>query len=160
MTHSVSTTEVLAGRALGRTAGQECIDWAIGMLERGFESRSLLMLAGLSPPLNSFETSELRDHALEELQPPELAIDDPVTAFAAEMVREGLANQRSLPDVFAQVTRLAIALGYPSTLMPFYLLHFACEDLRCSEVQWYWKDATRENIGRIMEEEARRFLGD
>ena len=57
-----------------------------------------------------------------------------------------------------QVADLAIELGYPSDLEPFSSLHFAAEDLLQAEMQWYWPDATRENIDQIVREEAQRFV--
>ena len=155
---AVSTIEILARRKLDRSCGQECVDWAIGMLERGFESRSLLMLAGVTPPLNHFEIRDLRDRALEEMGLPEHHIEDPVTAHVVAMVSAALSDVSALREVFATVARLATETGYPNDLMPFYLLHFADEDLRYQDMQWYWPEANRTNIGRIMREEAEHFV--
>lgn len=51
------TVEILARRRLDRECGQECVDWAIGMLEHGYgyDSKSLRALAGLTPPFHHFE---------------------------------------------------------------------------------------------------------
>jgi hypothetical protein len=155
---AVSTIEILARRKLECSCGQECVDWAIGMLERGFESRSLLMLAGMTPPLHHFEIRDLRDRALEEMGLPERHIEDPVTAYVVAMVSAALADVGALREVFATVARIAIETGYPNELMPFYLLHFAAEDLRHQDTQWYWPEANRTNIYRIMREEAERFV--
>ena len=145
-------------RHMQRSCGQECVDWAIGMLERGVESRSLLLLAGLSPPLNHFEVCALRERALAEIEPPELSIADPVMAYVTEIVAVALWDAGALRLAFNRVTSLAIELGYPPELRPFYNLHFAAQDLLQGDVQWYWPDATRENIDQIMREEAEGFL--
>jgi len=154
----VSTVEILMRRALQRPCGQECVDWAVGMLERGIESRSLLLLAGMSPPFNHFELAGLRERVLAEVHPFELNIEDPVRAYVVEITSDALHEGQSLRPVFARVADLAVQLGYPPDLQPFYNLHFAAEDLVHSEVQWYWRDATRENVTRIMREEAQRFV--
>jgi hypothetical protein len=154
----VSTTEILARRSLRRSCGSECVEWAIGMLENNYDSKSLRILAGLAPPLNHFELAELRDRALAEIDPPELQIDDPVVAYLGELAKSALEGRRSLRDVFAEITDLAIELGYPRELQPFYNLHFAAEDLQHRDFQYYWKGATRENIVSIMREEAEKFI--
>ena len=155
---AVSTIEILARRKLERSCGQECVDWAIGMLERGFESRSLLLLAGMTPPLHHFEIRDLRDRALEEMGLPEHHIEDPVIAYVVAMVSAALSDVGALRETFATVARLAMETGYPNELMPFYLLNEADEDLRHRDIQFYWPDANRANIGRIMLEEAERFV--
>jgi hypothetical protein len=153
-----TTLEILARRMLERESGQECVDWAIAMLEVGYESRSLLVLAGLTPPFNHFEVSSFRDRALQEIRPPELGIEDPVNAHVAEIVFEAIYDAGTLRDVFARVANLAIELGYPLDLQPFFNLHFAAQDLLHSDMQWYWPGATNDNIEEIMVQEARRFV--
>ena len=51
----VSTTQILAKRALRRLCGEDCVEWAVGMLERGYDSRTLRIPAGTTPPFNHFE---------------------------------------------------------------------------------------------------------
>lgn len=154
----VTTIEILMRRMLQRGCGRECVEWAIGMVEQGYESRPLFILAGLDSPLNHFEIAQLRDRVLEELRPPELLIDDPVNAYVAETLFDALYDRDALRGVFASVAQLATELGLPSDLQPVYLLHFAAEDLVDSDMQWYWDGATRQNIDALMREEARRFI--
>jgi hypothetical protein len=153
-----STMQILALRALQRSSGEECVEWAVSLLERGRDSRSLRILAGMTPPLNHFELSDLRDRVLNELSPPELNDSDPVSGYIREIVGEALGKRRPLGEVFREVSELSIALGYPTELRSFYLLRFAWEDLQDSDDQWYWPGATRDNIEDIMLGEARRFV--
>ena len=134
------------------------MDWAIGMLERGYDSLTLRVLAGSAPPLNHFEIAELRDRALEETTPPELALEDPVTAFVREVAARSLSDDKELGPVFREISQLAIELGYPRELEPFYKLRFAWEDLQTSDEQRYWQGAMRENIEQLMRREAERFV--
>jgi hypothetical protein len=153
-----STMQILALRALRRSCGEECVAWAVSLLERGHDSRSLRILAGMTPPLNHFELSALRDRVLNELSPPELNDADPVTGYVREIVGEALGKPRQLGDVFREVSELSIALGYPTELRSFYLLRFAWEDLQARGDQRYWPGATRDNIEEVMLGEARRFV--
>lgn len=155
---SPTTTEILMRRMLEWTCGQQCVDWAVGMLERGYASRSLLLLAGLASPLNHFEVRALRDRALEEIRPPELAIDDPINAYVADTLAESLWEIGALRGALVRVAQLAIELGYPDDLQPLFNLHCAFEDLARFNEQWSWHAATRENIDELMLREARRFI--
>jgi hypothetical protein len=154
----VTTTQILARRARELTCGIECVDWAIGLIEQGYDSRSLRILSGLSAPLNHFEIADLRERVLADLSPPELQVSDPVTAYVRELVATAVAEERPMFRTFHQVAQLAIELGYPRELQAFYNLSFAWEDLQVSEEQWYWDGATRGNIDHIMREEAEAFV--
>ena len=44
--------------------------------------------------------------------------------------------------------------------MDFYLLHYALDDLRHEDVQWYWPDADKSNIHSIIDERSRRWLAE
>ena len=153
-----NTIEILARKMLNRECGHECVEWAIGMLEQGYESKSLMVLAGLSPPYHHFEVCSLRDRALQDIRPPELAIEDPINAYVADIACQAIYDIGALREVFARVAHLASELGYPTDLQPFFDLHFASEDLLLSDMQWYWPGATRDNIEQIMVQEARRFV--
>ena len=153
-----TTVEILARKMLERRCGQECVDWAIGMLERGHDSRSVEILAGLVPPLSHFEVCALRDRVLEETRPPELAIDDPINAYVAEVVSDAVYDFGAIRHAFALVAALANELGYPADLQPFSALDSAFEMLRYQEHPREWPGATRDNIEEIMVLEARRFI--
>jgi hypothetical protein len=155
---TVTTAEILARKALERPCGAECVSWAIEQIEAGQDSKSLYVLAGLSGPLNHFEVAQLRDRVLAELDIPEDVQADPISAYVGELVQSALRSDRSLREVFSEITTLSIELGYPSELQAFYNLHFAAEDLSYSEDQWYWIGATRENIDRVMLEQAESFV--
>ncbi|MBV9495969.1 MAG: hypothetical protein JOZ54_17105 [Acidobacteria bacterium] len=155
---SVSTLEILMHRATQRSCGQECVDWAAGMIERGLESTSLLILAGMTSPFHSVQMSRLRDCALDEICAPELAIADPVSAYVAELLTSALHDPASLRTAFAKVTKLAIELGYPDALWPFYKLHQAATELEQFGDQVYWPGATAANIDEVLRKEARGFL--
>ena len=48
----------LAEKSLQVTCGQQCVDWAIGMLATRENRHFLLRLAGMLPPFNHFELAE------------------------------------------------------------------------------------------------------
>jgi hypothetical protein len=154
----ITTAHLLLDRSLGDTAGQECVDWAIGMLEEGRDGYYLTRLAGMLPPHNHFEISNLRDKALIELGIADMSADDAVVAYAVELLRNAIHSDSSLIRSIATLAGLYVANEYQCELNDFYLLHYAYEDLQHDDIQWYWNGATRKNILNIMRERARQFL--
>lgn len=152
-----STAEILARRALEKACGGECVEWAITMLEQGYDSRSLRILASSDPPFNHFELAELRERALEDVGAP-IESEHALTTFAADILRAGLAGERRLWEAVVHVKDLCIDADYARELYPFYLLAFAAEDLEHEPVQWYWEGASRSNIDQIIREQARIFV--
>jgi hypothetical protein len=146
----MTTTKLLAFKALERPCGQECIDWAIGMLEQGVEHKSVTILAGMTPPFNHFEIASLRDRALADLKVTELPRSHAVKAYVAELALQALADDKDLLHFLKELTNLCIAEDYPSELSDFYRLYFAWLDLRERGVQFYWPGATQENIEQLV----------
>jgi hypothetical protein len=149
---SVTTTKILARKALDRACGQECVDWAISLLERGYSMRNIEILAGMMPPFNHFEIAQLRNSVLLDIGAPELSHGDAVHAYAGELAAEVLRNDADMVQLVAELADLCIAEGYPPELYDSYLLYNAWQDLRSAEIQWYVTDATRENIDSLIRE--------
>ena len=154
----ITTTRILAEKALQKTCGQNCLDWAISMLELGYNGHYLTMLAGISPPFNHFELSDFRDRALRELKIPETNPKDSVTAYTAEILTSLLNNNARIVASLAEIKEMCIKADYQSNIYDFYLLYFAYTELQESEVQWYWPNADRKNIVDIIIQRAKEFL--
>jgi hypothetical protein len=154
----VTTARILADKALQMTCDQQCVDWAITMLEEGRDGHYLLMLAGMLPPHNHFELADLRDRSLVELAIPDLDPSSAVRIFAAERLRTALAGEAGLIETLGIIKDLCVAQNYQKELYDFYLLYEAYVDLRDSQHQWYWEGASRENIGLLIRQRAEQFL--
>lgn len=155
---TITTARILAEKALQGTCGQECIDWAVSMLEQGQDGRYLTMLAGMAPPLNHFEVADYRDRSLRELGIADIGDAEAVTAYAVEHLRIALAGEADLISTLSALKDLCIANDYQRNLYDFYELYFAYTDLQESDVQWYWQGATRENIVSIIRRRAEEFV--
>jgi hypothetical protein len=149
---TVTTTKILALKALERRCGQECVDWAITMLEQGASQKSIGVLAGMTPPFNHFEMASLRDRALLDVGASKPTHSLAIQAYAGELALEALAGDIDTFRLLEELAELCIAEGYASELYDCYLLHFAWLDLRRGEVQWYWPGATQENIDQLVKE--------
>lgn len=109
-------------------------------------------------PHNHFEIAGMRDRALHELQLPDLSPSDAVRQYAVELLESALNGGSELLDALTIIKDLCIANDYQSDIQDFYLLYFAYCDLQETDNQYYWPDATRENIVMIIHERADAFV--
>ena len=159
MPHRPLTTRAIQGaRALNYTPDERWVDWAVRLLTEGADTPSLRIMAGLRAPLDYLEITRLLDRTLDELGVPALARDEAVNAYAQDLVGELVRNQESMQAVLEELSQLCVATSYSSTLLPFYLLHFARSDLATQTDQHYWEGADRSNIDQIVRDEAKRWL--
>ena len=155
----VSTARLLIKKKLEEACGQQCVDWASGMLMAGHDNDALCILASMRPPFNHFELADLRDKALSELKILDISTLEAGLHITKEVLEEALHNETELAKTIEWIKDLCIALDYPSELYDFYSLYYAHFDLQHSDVQFYWSpDATKETIESIMREEAEEFL--
>lgn len=154
----ISTNRILALKALDHSCGQECVAWAINLIERGKTERHVLMLAGMSPPFNHFEMAALRDRALAELGVRSISRADALRIYAAEIAQDAERGRAETFSTLRELNRLCIDEDYASELHDFYLLYYAWDDLLTSNEQWYWPGATRENIAAIADETLAKFV--
>jgi hypothetical protein len=153
-----STKEILAWRALNRSVNEAWVDWAVSMLEAGHDTWHLAILAGATEPFNQFEMIAIVDKALAELgcdwSDKEAVIRDYVTELLQQMVAHQIMSRNAL-RILAD---MCIEMDYPRDLLDFYLLYFAQDDLRTSQVQWHWLHATRDNIEEVIREHATQWI--
>lgn len=62
-----STYKVLINRILPYESVDTWKDWALEMMDAGFETEHLIQLAGLSADVNPFQLEEIINNALKEL---------------------------------------------------------------------------------------------
>lgn len=144
-----STTEILAFKVLGRAIDKTWVNWAYDMLEAGFETENLVILAGEMQPYNQFELQSLTDKIFIELN---LALNDRkqlLKNYVCYLVDKALAGEIKFIDVLDLIKDMYIELDYDSSFSGFYMLYYAYDDLKDSEQQWYWDGATRENIDEM-----------
>ncbi len=162
MTHSLPVTGVAirAWRALGRPPTTNWVDWAVQQLEEGRDGSNLRILAGLSEPFDYFDTIRFVDGALAEAGLETLGQADAISAYSRELVSSLAEQPNSTTEALSQLADLCVDTGYPKSLMPFYLLHFARQDLLAGRDQHYWNGADASNIDGIVEKEARAWLAE
>src|SRR5688572_9020785 len=63
----LSTNKILMHKSMNHIIDESWIDWAIEMMEAGFESENLYMLAGTTKPYNQFELQDLTTKVFKDL---------------------------------------------------------------------------------------------
>ena len=154
------TYEVQAGYALGLVETQVIVDWALDAIVADYDSKSLRVLAGLDAPFDQEEVRRLYSAAFAELGIRLLPEESHVRFYITFVLRAMLSGKYGRKEALERLADLHIARGYDRELTDFYLLYHAKWDLESAEVQWYWKDADRSNIDRIIEEHARNWLSN
>ena len=64
----LSTYKILKEKAFNSDIDESWVDWAIEMMEAGYEADSLYQLAGTLKPYNQFELQALTTLVLKDLQ--------------------------------------------------------------------------------------------
>ncbi|EHQ30080.1 hypothetical protein [Mucilaginibacter paludis] len=153
-----STYQILAYKVLGQSIDDEWVNWAVEMLQAGFDTESLTILAGVSPFYNQFELQALTDRVFNELQLDYSDAEAVLANYTSFLATVCLAGQRDYLAAFRSLKDIHIGLGYASNFTNFYTLYFAKADLLVSEHQWYWPGADRSNIDAIMKAEFEAWL--
>lgn len=134
------------------------IAWATSLLEDGYDSPSLRVLAGFVPGENSnFEVGSYLLKSLDELNIPILEEADAIKAYAYEILT-GLVNHEITKEKALRLLADICIEKESMELYDFYLLHFSLDDLKASPFAYHWKWATRENIDQIIFQTARDWL--
>lgn len=145
-----STYKVLAEKALQNDTSEKWIDWALEMMESGYETEHLVILAGLSPHLNRFEFDDTVNKALKELSLDTIPKDEMVHGYVYYLVDQALNSKMSTKIVLATLRDICRDSDYDKELFDFYLLAYAKEELDELDVQFYWQDADKSNIDSII----------
>ena len=131
---------------------QKWINWAMEMMEAGFETENLIVLAGISEPVNQFELQELTNKVLAEL---ELDYSDQklvIKNYVYYLITNSINKPETYLETLKELKEICLDLDLDAEYMDFYLLYFAKDDLTEQEYQHYWDNATRENIDEIIAE--------
>jgi Glu-tRNA(Gln) amidotransferase subunit E-like FAD-binding protein len=148
-----STYKVLAYKLLEIGSTEEWIDWALEMMEAGFETEHLVILAGLSPHLNRFEFDDIVNKTLKELSLETVTIDEATYGYVYYLIDEALNSNITTKAVLDILREICRERDYDSNLFNFYLLAFAQEELKNLNVQFYWEGADHNNIDSITNNE-------
>lgn len=137
----------------------ESIDWAIEQLQLGHETPHLLMLAGMSKPVNYFETAPYLAQALKELQLEEKMGADAIISLCRYYIRK-IAQVQDVPGNLKHLYSFYYQFDLDYLIHDFVYLYWAWEDLEYDSAQYYWPDATADNIESLVVERAVLWLAE
>ncbi len=153
------TTDVIFGlRALERGTTATYVDWATGMLEKGADSRSLRILAGLELSISVFEAKDYFLKAIAELGIREPEKSHAITGYAAYLAERLIDNLIPQETVIMRLSELCCVSGYPANLMIWYELYDALRDIEYGGEPWSYPGLTKQNAPGIIAQEAAKFL--
>lgn len=158
MQEVISTYRILMKKSFNEDIDESWVEWALEMMEAGYESDNLYILAGITKPYNQFELQELTDKVLTDLnldtKDKYLIIRNYVYYILSTTINE---PSKYLPTL-REVKDICVGLDMESEYMDFYLLYFAKNDLNQSENQWYWDGADRNNIDKIIKVRFQEYI--
>ena len=162
MTPVSATYEILACKVLNRSVDKHWVDWAVEMIEAGFDSENLIILAGENPPYNQFELKELTDKVLNDLYLDYSDRDRTIKNYVCHIVDKALSGQTDTFKVLEIIKDLCIEIGYERYLMDFYLLYFTKTDLLYDDCQYHWTASSvdRSNIDQVILDYFKKWLAD
>jgi hypothetical protein len=152
------TYEIQAGYILGLQVLPDWVDWAADAIVAGYDSENLRILAGLQPPFDDKEIDRLSRKAFDELNIVPLKRENCIPFYINSILHQNSDGKLTQKEALIKLRDLCLATNYEKPLMDFYLLYYALSDLETSEVQWYWKDANRENIAKTIEDYFQNWL--
>jgi hypothetical protein len=154
------TYKVVAYSVVPNFDTDECVDWAIEMLELGHETETLLILAGLSKPTNYFETIDYLKRSIQELKLEEMAGDKGIFSHSAFFIQR-LAKGENIRENLKTIRLYCESKEYEKSIYDFYLLYWAWDDLDYgNECQSYWPNADKNNIEQIVVETAKEWIAE
>ena len=135
----------------------ESIDWAIEQLQLGHETPHLLMLAGMSKPVNYFETAPYLAQALKELHLEEKTGEDAIISFCRYYIKK-IAQADDVPGNLKRLYSFYYLFDQDHLIQDFVYLYWGWGDLEYDSAQYYWPGATTENIEGLVVERAVLWL--
>lgn len=156
----LSTYKILKAKAFNEDIDEAWTDWAIKMIEAGYESENLYMLAGETKPYNQFELQQLTNKVLQDLKLDYSDKDAVIRNYVYYLISTSVDRPETYYRTLRELRDICIQLDMDSQYMDFYLLYYAKDDLMEDEVQWYWDGANRENIDQIIRDKFRQWLSE
>lgn len=158
MQEVISTYRILMKKTFNEDIDESWGEWALEMMEAGYDSDNLYILAGITKPYNQFELQELTDKVIADLN---LEISDKsltIRNYIYYILSTTINEPSKYLFTLREVKDICIGLDMEKEYMDFYLLYFAKDDLNDSENQWYWDGADRNNIDEIIKEKFKEYI--
>tara|TARA_R110000796_G_scaffold185330_2_gene302099 strand:- start:187805 stop:188320 length:516 start_codon:yes stop_codon:yes gene_type:complete len=153
------TYKIVAFLEIQQVDTNESIDWAIEMMELGYESPTLYMLASFNKPTNYSEVINYVTDTVEELGLEMKSGDSATLSYTSYYVHQIAKGQR-VRENLTELYKFCQMRDYEDLVYDFYLLYWAWVSLDYEDHTYnhYWDGARKENIKTIVMDEAKKWL--
>ena len=152
------TYQLLAEKSLTYFDSQKYVDWAMVLLENGFESESLVILAGL----DSYPTEEKEKYFWESIKELDIKIeknDTELIDYYADFIAKQVLEDKINPIVgLGKMLDVVRVSNYSFKYTQFDLLDEDIDFLNYSQTTMFNVDLTLDNKEEFVKEEFRLFL--
>jgi hypothetical protein len=149
----LSTYKILKEKAFNSDINESWIDWAIEMIEAGYEADRLYELAGVSRPYNQFELQDLTSRLLKDLQLDYSGKREALKNYVYFLVTSNIDKPENYYKVLREFRDIYYELDMDIEYQDLALLYWAKDDLLCgADYQYYWEGANRQNIDCIIKD--------
>lgn len=154
------TSRILAYKELHDFNIDQAVDWAFEMLCLGYETPSILILAGICKPTNFFETEKYLLGSLKELGIAVPEKHEAILGYCKYLIAQ-ISRSISVKANLYELHKVANTLDDDNFVFDFYLFYWAWSDLDYGQVyQDYVPEATKDNIEELLINRAIEWLKD
>jgi hypothetical protein len=146
----LSTHLILKNKVFNCDFDESWVDWAIDMIEAGFNSENLYVLAATSKPYNQQPLQDLTNKVLQDFNLSYTNKGLVIKKYVYFIVTNAIYKTNSYFKALRQLKDICVDMQYDELYMPFYLLYFAKVDLAECDHQLYWDGADKTNIDQII----------
>ena len=153
-----STFRILKEMAFDADRSVDWKDWAIEMIDAGFESESLYLLAAITTPYNPFQLRELTNRALDDLNISYKHAHLLVRNYIHFLVVNALNKPETYFEVLREITVIWSTIDFKEDFLgDLYLLYYMKEDIMNGEL--YYDGLTKDNINQVITDRFNDWLG-
>ena len=155
---SALTAKVLAYKEVPDFDMNEVIDWALDMLNLGYDTPNLLITSSLSEIDNYFEKAHYFEKACQELGFAPLVGETGIISYSSFFIKK-IALDEQVRTNLAEVYAFCQTKDYADSIYDFYLLYWAWDDFDYGDrYSNYWLAATPETVEHLVVEVAKNWL--
>ncbi|MEL6676859.1 MAG: hypothetical protein AAFR61_31915 [Bacteroidota bacterium] len=153
------TYKIVAFAEIKQVDTNESIDWANEMMELGYESPTLFMLAGFNKPTHYFEVIDYVTDSVRELGLEMKKGEEAILSYASYFLLQ-IAKSHKVRENLTALYEFCQMKDYKDMVYDFYLLYWAWNDLdyEDNEFNHYWGGARRANIEKLVIDEAKEWI--
>ena len=133
------------------------IQWAKDLKEKGVGTRNIISLASMEKPINGHATRFLVSSALKELGLHEKNGNDAIITRAYFHIQK-INSDISLRKNLKYMMTLAVETDLNYSLITFFQLHYAWEELEELGFNYYYDGANLDNIDQIAKTQAHKWI--